>query len=162
MRTIHDYEAKYKFKNGYGASVVRGPYTYGNRMGEGLYELAVLHDGEICYATDITDDIIGHQNADEIAAIVAHIEALPEKDVCHHANVNPERMFEVSFRFFTREDMDNATVSSRAKAALNHTMLQEPYDGWKYLKVIGPDGGSQAIAYEPPESLDGSGAKVVG
>ena len=50
---------------------------------------------------------------------------------------SPEKMFEVSFRFFTREDMDNATVSSRIKAALNHTMLQEPYDGWKYLKVIG-------------------------
>ncbi len=47
-----------------------------------------------------------------------------------------EKLFEVSFRFYTR-DMDNATVTSRMKAALNHTMLQEPFDGWKYLKVIG-------------------------
>lgn len=154
------YHKRYNFSNGYGASVVSNKYTYGGE--DGLFEVAVMHDDNLCYATDIADDVIGNQDHANVVAILDHIKALPPRDRCHHANVNPEQMFEVSFRFFTREDMDNATVSSRAKAALNHTMLQEPYDGWKYLKVIGPDGGSQAIAYEPPESLDGSGAKVVG
>lgn len=32
------------FRNGYGASVIQGPYSYGGR--EGLYELAILTDCE--------------------------------------------------------------------------------------------------------------------
>lgn len=48
----------YKFSNGYGASVVRHERSYGGR--EGLFELAVLDsDGNICYDTAITSDVIG-------------------------------------------------------------------------------------------------------
>jgi len=42
-------QRRYKFPNGYGASVVRGPYTYGGP--EGLFELAVFgQDGHLNYS----------------------------------------------------------------------------------------------------------------
>ena len=72
----------YKFKNGYGASVVRHKDSYGNRMGEGLWELAVLKDMgkntqmyddvewlqtyDICYTTPITNDVVGWLKNSEV------------------------------------------------------------------------------------------------
>lgn len=65
----------YKFPNGYGASVIKGPYTYGGK--KGLWELAVLKDDELCYDTDITSDVIGHLNDPEMDAVLRQIERLP-------------------------------------------------------------------------------------
>lgn len=65
----------YKFPNGYGASVIKGPYTYGGK--KGLWELAVLKGEELCYDTDITSDVIGHLNDPEMDAILRQIERLP-------------------------------------------------------------------------------------
>jgi hypothetical protein len=67
--------ARTYFDNGYGVSVVKGPYTYGG--GNGLYELAVLsEDGEITYNTAITDDVIGHLNENEVTEILEKIQNL--------------------------------------------------------------------------------------
>lgn len=66
----------YKFPNGYGASVIKGPYTYGGK--KGLWELAVLKGEELCYDTDITSDVIGHLNDPEMDAILRQIERLPD------------------------------------------------------------------------------------
>ena len=65
----------YKFPNGYGASVIKGPYTYGGK--KGLWELAVLKGEELCYDTDITSDVIGHLNDPEMDAVLRQIERLP-------------------------------------------------------------------------------------
>ena len=65
----------YKFPNGYGASVIKGPYTYGGK--DGKWELAVLKGDELCYDTDITSDVIGHLNDPEMDAILRRIERLP-------------------------------------------------------------------------------------
>tara|TARA_B110000444_G_scaffold36962_1_gene32465 strand:- start:696 stop:971 length:276 start_codon:yes stop_codon:yes gene_type:complete len=59
----------YKFDNGYGASVVKHKYSYGGD--KGLWELAVIEnikeDGfDMCYNTEITDDVIGHLNDPEV------------------------------------------------------------------------------------------------
>lgn len=54
----------YEFKNGYGASVLRSSYSFGGDRG--LFELAVLKDGNICYDTPITNDVIGYLTADEV------------------------------------------------------------------------------------------------
>ncbi len=64
----------YDFKNGYGASVVRHPYSYGNE--KGLWELAVLKSGDICYDTPITDDVIGCLSDDDVEEILNQIERL--------------------------------------------------------------------------------------
>lgn len=63
------------FENGYGASVVKTPYTYGGDRG--LYELAVLDaNGFLTYDTPITDDVIGYLNPDEVTDIMKQIQNL--------------------------------------------------------------------------------------
>ena len=54
----------YEFDNGYGASVIMGPQSYG--FSKGLWELAVLQNGSLRYDTPITNDVIGHLNEEEV------------------------------------------------------------------------------------------------
>jgi len=66
----------FTFANGYGASVVRGPYSYGGPSG--LFELAVLGpDGDLCYDTPITNDVEGWLSEDHVQTLLAQIDALP-------------------------------------------------------------------------------------
>ena len=64
----------YKFPNGYGASVIRHRGSYG--YSKGLWELAVLEGGELCYDTEITDDVIGHLNDPEVDRLLRRIQQL--------------------------------------------------------------------------------------
>lgn len=65
----------YEFPNGFGASVVYGPFTYG-------LEVAVIKwdkdDGtwDIDYSTPITDDVVGH--VEELELVLGEIYNLPE------------------------------------------------------------------------------------
>ena len=72
----------FSFENGYGASVVQNPFSYGNK--KGLWELAVItFDDEdktswsLTYSTPITDDVIGWQTVDGINETLSKIERLP-------------------------------------------------------------------------------------
>ena len=73
----------YKFDNGFGASVVTGPFTYGGPQGK--YELAVLRfDGDtfqITYDTSITSDVIGHLEPSEVDELLERIEQLKSQIV---------------------------------------------------------------------------------
>ena len=66
------------FPNGYGASVIKTPFTYGGD--EGLFEIAVIkgnRDGwELCYDTPITNDVLGYLNSDDINKYLEQIEKL--------------------------------------------------------------------------------------
>ena len=63
------------FENGYGASVVRHEYSYGGK--DGLYELAVLNsDGELCYDTPVTNDVIGYLRDIDVTDVLAKIQQL--------------------------------------------------------------------------------------
>jgi len=53
----------YKFKNGYGASVIKHKYSYGGK--KGLWELALLKGNEIYYNEDYPD-VKGHLNDPEV------------------------------------------------------------------------------------------------
>lgn len=63
------------FDNGYGVSIIRHRRSYG--YSKGLYELAVLFDGGLCYDTPITDDVLGHLTAQEVEDIVNKVIELP-------------------------------------------------------------------------------------
>lgn len=71
----------HRFGNGYGASVVRGQYSYGGD--QGLFELAVLKfkgEGDsfdLCYDTPLTDDVIGYLTEADVDDLLTKIEALP-------------------------------------------------------------------------------------
>jgi len=64
----------YKFPNGYGASVIKHKGSYG--YSKGLWELAVLNEGELCYDTEITNDVIGHLNDPEVDRLLRKIHQL--------------------------------------------------------------------------------------
>ena len=63
------------FDNGYGATVVQGPHTYGGA--DGLYELAVVgKDDEICYDTPITGDVEGYLSEAQVTDLLIKIQQL--------------------------------------------------------------------------------------
>lgn len=70
------------YDNGYGASVVKHKFSYGGQ--EGLFEVAVLKgnkdDWQICYDTDITDDVLGYQNDNDVENVLERISKLPKYD----------------------------------------------------------------------------------
>jgi hypothetical protein len=87
MKTFNDLEfvphstgmggvmSRIQFENGYGASVVCTPYTYGGD--KGLYELAVLDsDGNLTYATSVTDDVIGYLRPEDVTDVMEKIQQL--------------------------------------------------------------------------------------
>ena len=73
---IHDGHGYiYEFNNGFGASVVKHSGSYGNDRG--LYEIAVLDsDGDLCYSTPITDDVIGYANEEKVLDTLHRIKSL--------------------------------------------------------------------------------------
>lgn len=70
----------FHFKNGYGANICRGPYTYGGD--DDLWELAVTkeyQDGwDLCFNTPITNDVIGWLDVAGVEKLLKQIEALPD------------------------------------------------------------------------------------
>ncbi len=69
-------QAIVKFPNGYGASVITGPYFYSRPSAR--FEIAVLRkDGGIDYTTPITDDVLGYLTIKEANKILAKIAQLP-------------------------------------------------------------------------------------
>ena len=70
-----DTQAVVTFSNGYGASIVKDEFSYGSS--EGKYELAVLLDGEICYTTPITADVIGYMSEQDVLDTCKLIAELP-------------------------------------------------------------------------------------
>ena len=72
---------KFKFENNYGASVVKHWGSYG--FDEDLFELAVLkyddkndNNGDLCYDTPITGDVIGYLTNDEVLELLEEIKNL--------------------------------------------------------------------------------------
>ena len=63
------------FDNGYGATVVQGPHSYGGA--DGLYELAVVgKDDEICYDTPVTGDVEGYLSEAQVTDLLTKIQQL--------------------------------------------------------------------------------------
>ena len=63
------------FDNGYGATVVQGPHSYGGS--DGLYELAVVgKDDEICYDTPVTSDVEGYLSEAQVTDLLIKIQQL--------------------------------------------------------------------------------------
>ena len=67
-------QARIKFENGYGASVIKSSFSYGGN--QGLYELAVLFEDDITYNTPITDDVLGYLSEDDVTEHLKQIQEL--------------------------------------------------------------------------------------
>ncbi len=67
--------SRIQFDNGYGASVVKTPHTYGGD--KGLYELAVLDsEGNLTYSTPVTNDVIGYLRDIDVTDVMEKIQQL--------------------------------------------------------------------------------------
>lgn len=71
---MNDYKKTYMFPNGYGASIICNGMSYGNK--EGLFEVAILKGDEMCYDTDLSNDVIGWLDFHGVADILDKIKAL--------------------------------------------------------------------------------------
>ena len=67
-------QARINFDNGYGASVIKSPHSYGGN--QDLYELAIIKDNAICYDTLITDDVLGYLTEDDVTKYLKQIQNL--------------------------------------------------------------------------------------
>ena len=67
-------QAKLQFENGYGVSVLFGGIAYSN--GIDTYEVAVLKDGSLCYDTEITNDVIGYIEKEEVTNVMIRVQQL--------------------------------------------------------------------------------------
>ena len=66
------------FDNGYGATVVQGPHSYGGS--DGLYELAVVgKNDEISYDTPVTGDVEGYLTQEGVTKLMEQIQSLPNE-----------------------------------------------------------------------------------
>ncbi len=68
------------FNNGYGVSVIDNGYG----ADQGLQELAVVHDGQICYSTPITNNVKGWLTPADVRRLTAAVVALPVNSDCTH------------------------------------------------------------------------------
>lgn len=62
---------RWKFPNGYGASLVCHPMSYG-----GEPEFAVVKEDKICYDTPITSDVIPHVTEHEVMGYLARLRGM--------------------------------------------------------------------------------------
>ena len=79
--------ARYGFPNGYGAGVLIGiPGHPACSIATSLspHEMAIYHDGHLCYATPITNDTLCPLDNDAVRACLAQIATLPETVGCSH------------------------------------------------------------------------------
>ena len=73
----YDTITSHNFPNGYGASIITGKDAYTSE--DAPYELAVLHNDDLCYDTELTDDVLGYLTEAEVNDYLLKIEALPVK-----------------------------------------------------------------------------------
>tara|TARA_R110002167_G_scaffold25346_13_gene88140 strand:- start:551 stop:838 length:288 start_codon:yes stop_codon:yes gene_type:complete len=65
------------FTNGYQASIVSHEFSYGG--GDGLFEIAVMHNNQIVYDTPVTNDVLGHLDEEDVLRHLNEIHALPAR-----------------------------------------------------------------------------------
>ena len=69
-------QAIVKYENGYGASVVKHDYSYGNR--DGLFEIAVIGpDGDLHYDNPVANgDVLGYLTKEDVSETLEKISKL--------------------------------------------------------------------------------------
>lgn len=68
-------QAKMKFENGWGVSVIKSKWSYGGD--EGLYEMAVLDkDGYISYNSGVIVDVAGYLTEEMVTELMRKVQGL--------------------------------------------------------------------------------------
>lgn len=70
---IEGIQAVVHFPSGYSVSVIQGPHTYGGS--QGLYELAVLFNGNMNYDNPVANgNVRGYLTPDEVTSLIQQVE----------------------------------------------------------------------------------------
>jgi len=77
MKFQEKYHFTQYFDNGYGVSVISNDLSLGGSLG--LFELAVMYNGNIVYDTPITPDVLGYLTFHGVAEIIDRVRDLPER-----------------------------------------------------------------------------------
>ena len=70
-------QREYTFPNGYGASVVKFPGSYGYKQDK--WELALLKDGVLLYEPPIFEDVIGYLTSKDVDRLLQQISMFDKK-----------------------------------------------------------------------------------
>tara|TARA_R110000796_G_scaffold234666_1_gene353544 strand:+ start:271 stop:537 length:267 start_codon:yes stop_codon:yes gene_type:complete len=81
MKNTKGVQAIVEFPNGFGASIIKSDLSYGGKSG--LFEIAVLDNdtGKVNSTTDITDDVMGWQDENDIDRVLTAISKLDSNGV---------------------------------------------------------------------------------
>ena len=61
------------FENNYGVSVING---FGAYCDSNTFELAVLYNDDLCYNTELTDDVLTYQTIADINKVMEYLQKL--------------------------------------------------------------------------------------
>lgn len=65
------------YPNGYAASIVKFYGSFGAR--NDLWEIAVMKNGDLCYDTEITDDVLGNLDENDVIRVCEDIASLDDE-----------------------------------------------------------------------------------
>lgn len=108
----------FKFSNGWGASVVQGPYTYGGP--DGLFELAVLDsNGRLNYDTPVApDDVLGYLTTEDVKEKLAQIANLTEAELTEFRTEKAKKEFLAALKYLSTDFQDVRERSPEAITTL--------------------------------------------
>jgi hypothetical protein len=69
----HGSTIQIEFPSGWGVSITKNSGSYGHE--DGLWELAVLKDGELNYENPITDDVLGYLTDEKVAEYIEQVKS---------------------------------------------------------------------------------------
>ena len=124
------YEKRMSFDNGYGASIICKPISYGGDAKK--FEIAVLKFGEICYDTPVSYDLEGYLDFEDVIEVLHEIRELPpaEKDDAKHGYVHwTESWNKMKKRM--EEDKQNGREERRHERFKKYMEEKHPYEEWK-------------------------------
>ena len=108
----------FKFSNGWGASVVQGPYTYGGP--DGLFELAVLDsNGRLNYDTPVApDDVLGYLTTEDVKEKLTQLALLTETELTEFRTERAKKEFLRALKFLSTDFQDVRERSPEAITTL--------------------------------------------
>lgn len=108
----------FRFSNGWGASVVQGPYTYGGP--DGLFELGVLDsNGRLNYDTPVApDDVVGYLTNEDVKEKLSQLAHLTTAELTEFRTERAKKEFLRALKYLSTDFQDVQRVTPEAITAL--------------------------------------------
>lgn len=74
---MNNYRRRIQFDNGYAANIICTEHSYGGGE-QGLFEIAIMVDGKICYENPLGEGVIGFLDFQQVNETLEKIRLLPK------------------------------------------------------------------------------------